>query len=204
MHRTGSSRHIHSRPRSAAAAVLLLALAGLGLAACGGSSSSTNASASATTASTSTGGAGGPGRGRFAALRSCLQKNGITLPRRTPGARRPPGVGGFGAFGGAGGGLRLPSGVSRAQFQAALKKCGGTGFGGAGRFNNPAYRQALATFATCMRQNGVNLPEPNTSGNGPVFSVKGIDTATPQFKAAMARCRSDLSGAFRGGPPPSG
>jgi hypothetical protein len=183
--------------------VLLLTLASLVLAARGGSSSS-NTNASATTASSSTTGAGGPGRGRFAPLRSCLQKNGITLPQRTPGAKRPPGAGGFGAFAGGGGGPRLPSGVSRAQFQAALKKCGATGFGGAGRFNSPAFRQALTAFATCMRQNGINLPAPNTSGNGPLFDVKGIDTASPGFKAATTKCRSDLPGTFRGGRPPSG
>ncbi len=64
---------------------------------------------------------------RFKALRECLQKNGITLPKRTPG-QRPPG----GFLGGAGG-PQLPAGVTRAQYQAAVKKCGGAAFAGAGR-----------------------------------------------------------------------
>ncbi len=47
-----------------------------------------------------------------------------------------------------------------------------------------------------MRYNGVNVPTPNTSGNGPVFSTKGINTAGAQFRAAEAKCRSSLAGTF--------
>ena len=64
----------------------------------------------------------------------------------------------------------------------------------------PTFKTALAKFATCMRQNGVNVPAPNTSGNGPVFDTKGIDTRSTQFKTAEAKCQSDLSGAFKRGP----
>ena len=137
-------------------------------------------------------------------MRECLQKEGITLPKRTPGQKRPPGgAGGFLGGGGAGGaaGPQLPKGVTRAQYEAALKKCGGStfGHGGAARFDSPAFKAALAKFATCMRQNGVNVPAPNTSGSGPVFDTKGIDTSSAQFKAAEAKCQSDLSGAFKRG-----
>jgi hypothetical protein len=127
-------------------------------------------------------------------VRECLQKNGITLPKRTPG-QRPPG----GFLGGATG---LPGGVTPAQLRAALKKCGAFhgGFGGGRRrFNSPVYRQALAKFATCMRENGVNVPEPNTSGGGPIFDTKGLSTNSPQFRAAEAKCRVDLRLALRPG-----
>jgi len=202
------SQIISSRNRPALVTALVIVIAGLVLAACGssssGSSSSTNASASTT--ATGAAGAGGGNAGRFAATRECLQKNGITLPKRTSGQRRPPGAaGGLLGGGGAGaGGPKLPAGVTRAQYEAALKKCGGGNFarggGGSARFNNPTFKAALAKFATCMKQNGVNVPAPNTSGNGPVFDTKGIDTSSAQFKAAEAKCQSDLSGAFRRGP----
>src|ERR1700722_7901929 len=146
--------HANTRHRMpAVAAVLVLLLACLGLVACGGSSSnttSTSANAASTgsaSGSSSTGSAGststtqgapgaGRGSGRFTALRECLQKNGITLPKRNGGAR--PG-GGFVPGAGAGGGPQLPSGVTRTQYEAALKKCGGHVFngGGARRLNNP-------------------------------------------------------------------
>ena len=136
-------------------------------------------------------------------MRECLQKNGITLPKRDPRPERPPGgAGGF--LGGGAGGERpqLPKGVTRAQYEAALKKCGGGAFAGRGgtRFKSPAFKAALTKFATCMRENGVNVPAPNTSGNGPIFNTKGIDTSSAQFKAAEAKCQSDLRGAFRRGP----
>jgi hypothetical protein len=202
--------HINSnrRPRAASAIVLALLLACLGLAACGGSSTSSSTTATAaaaakTAATTSTNGGagkgpGGPNSSRFAALRECLQKNGITLPKRTSGQRRSGGAGGF--LGGGAAGPQLPKGVTRAQYEAALKKCGGNAFAGSAgrRFNNPAFKSALTKFATCLRANGVNIPAPNTSGNGPIFNTKGIDTASTQFKTAETKCSADLRGGLRG------
>jgi hypothetical protein len=51
-----------------------------------------------------------------------------------------------------------------------------------------------------MRKNGVNLPAPNTSGKGPVFDTKGIDTSGARFKAADAKCVRELAPAGAGGP----
>ena len=216
----------------------ILLLACLGLAACGSSSSSgtstTTANVAATSAAThppaaastgatgpagpgaSPGGATGPagpngGGARFAAVRECLQKNGVTLPQRPAGggaAHRGPG-GFFGA--GANGGPTLPKGMTRAQYTEVLKKCGG-GFRGGNTFGrgrhafaSPTDRQALTKFAACLRQNGVDIPEPNTSGKGPIFDTKGIDTASPQFRQAEIKCRNDLLSALRpGGRAPGG
>lgn len=215
VHRQRSSMpHANTRNRKpAVAAVVVLLLACLGLAACGSSSSSTTSSSSgaassgaasgtsSTESTSTTPGAPGSGRGsaRFTALRECLQKNGITLPKRTPGSRPS---GGFVPGAGAGGGPQLPGGVTRAQYEAALKKCGGESGhffrgGAAGRLNNPVFKAALTKYGDCLRQNGINLPAPNTSGNGPIFDTKGINTASSQFKSASAKCRSALTGAFR-------
>jgi hypothetical protein len=204
----------------AAGALAILALACLSLTACGGSSgSSTNAAATAGTATSASGTAStgtsstqstpagaapgaGAGRQRFSAIRECLQKNGVTLPKRTPGSGGQAG----GLFPGAGGSPVLPKGMTRAQFQAALAKCGGSGFGArSGRpggpgfrgVNSPVFKQALTRYAACLRQNGIALPAPNTSGKGPVFSTKGINTASPKFRAATMKCRAALVGAFR-------
>jgi hypothetical protein len=219
--------HMTSRPRPsfAAAAALLAVLASLVLAACGGSTSTTatttattagattsasttpstgTSGSSTTTPTTTTTKAATPGAGpsRFTALRECLQKNGITLPKRKAGQTPGSGAGGF-----LGGAPKLPAGVSRTQYQAAVKKCGGLprfprgGFRGPRiKFNSPTVRAALAKFAACLRANGVNVPEANTSGKGPIFNTKGLNTNSAAFRAAETKCRSDLVGAFRARP----
>jgi hypothetical protein len=226
------------KPMLATAA--LLALSCLALAACGGSGSNTATAATAKVASATTtsssapdppgGTTGGAGfSARFAALRACLKKQGITLPAGTGFAGRgasgrggfagrgATGRGGFagrgatgrgGFFGGGatgpggpgGRGLRLPKGVSAQKYQAAIAKCGGVGGFGAGRTTNTTqYRAALTKFAACMRSNGVKLPAPNTSGTGAVFNTKGLNTSSASFKSADAKCQSDLPAAFAGG-----
>ncbi len=199
---------IHTPSGKPTSALLMLVLATLALAACGSSSnsSSTGSSTSATTTaaassspnSSSTTGRSGAFRARTSALRECLKKHGITLPQRKPGQRTGA------PFTSA----TLPAGVTRSQYEAAFKACGGfphvTGTGGA--FRSPQAHQALAKFAACMSEHGVKLPKANTASGGPIFNVKGVNTSSPTFKAAEANCRSDLSGLFRGRPgaPPSG
>jgi hypothetical protein len=204
------------RPRRRLGLRALLLLCALGaavaLAACGSSGSGSTSS----TASASTSKAAGPsaGSGRFASLRSCLQKQGITLPTPPSGSGRPGAPGGAGRPGGSGGAggpgffggarrrLQLPAGVSQAKFQEALKKCGAVRFRGRGSANlsSATVRAALNSYAACLRSNGINVPAPNTSGNGPIFNTKGINTSSTQFKTAQSKCRGDLKGAFGGGP----
>ncbi len=208
----------------AALTAISCALACLGLAACGGSSPSKNASASVSSTSTSasSSGAGAPGGGpqRFAAMRSCLQKEGITLPQRPAGQHPPYGGthrGGFFGGGAAGPAGHLPKGVSAEKLAAAIKKCGGGSFaghgfgghgfaGGSGHYDSGRAKTALTAFAACMRENGVKLPTPDTSGKGPVFDTKGIDTGSTQFRNAYAKCAGKLPGPFggHGGAPPGG
>ena len=95
--------HRPSRRTRLRALVALCALgACLALAACGSSGSST--SASTTTGTGTSASKAGSGSSRFTALRSCLQKQGITLPARpSGGAGAPGGPGGTGAPGFPGG-----------------------------------------------------------------------------------------------------
>jgi hypothetical protein len=190
-----------SKPTTIRPAVALSVLgACLTLAACG-SSASSSTNTTSTSASASSKSAQAPGSSRFTALKSCLAKQGITLP--APSGNRPPaGTGSTGGGGplGRGGGFQLPKGVSRTQLQEALKKCGGGGNPAGGtRFGGAASKTALTKFVACMRENGVNLPAPNTSGNGPVFNTKQVNTTSSTFKSATAKCQSDLRGAAAGG-----
>jgi hypothetical protein len=208
---------IGDRIRPVGIAALALLLAGLLLAACG-SSSSTSSSA---TASASAGAAAGatPGRGpaRFNAIRECLAKDGITLPARKAGQNNggPAGAGGLlgGSTGRPKGAQKLPAGVTRAKFDEAIKKCGGPGqFGGSFKrrgslLQNPSYRAALTKFASCMKESGVSVPAPNTSGSGPIFSTKGLNTSSASFRSAETKCYPILRSAIvppAGGSPGSG
>jgi hypothetical protein len=191
---------INSRSSRATIAAITLAIASLALAACGGSSSTSTTTATSTSSTATTPATGRrsfPGAARFAALRECLQKNGISLPQRTSGKRSAPGVRGLL---GAGGGPALPKGVSRTRYEAVLKKCGGFAAGrfGAGRsrFGSPEAKKALVKFAACMRENGIKLGEPNTSGKGAIFDTKRIDTASAKFTAAEQKCRVNLRSAL--------
>ncbi len=188
-----------SSAKAAATAALVIVLAALGLAACGGSSSSKSASTTSTAANAAANPAR-PGPAQFAKFRECLKQHGVTLP--APGGRSGSrGASPFGA-----GGSGLPKGVTRAQFETASKACGGARFrragSGSGRLRNPAFKAQLAKFAECMRKNGVNVPAPDTSGNGPIFSTKGINTRSSTFKAAQVKCSGELRSVFRPGARP--
>ena len=176
----------HINASSSAAPALAALLCSLGLAACGGSSAGTPTTKANTSPTNPAGGAGAgvPNAARPGSLRECLQKQGMTLPQ--PGA----------------GGGQLPKGVTRAQFEAALKKCGGGALGNKGLLESNTVRiQALTKFAACMRSNGVNLPPPDVSGKGTIFNTRGLDTASTQFRAARKKCASLLSGLFGIGRP---
>jgi hypothetical protein len=160
-----------------------------GKSASGGASTATSSTGATTTPGASTTGTTPASRtARIAAVHACLTKKGITL-----------GSGGLR-------GAHLPKGMTHAQLLEAFESCGrglvGDRFGKRGNgfhnsFDNPRFHAALASFAACMRQNGINIGEPNTSGKGPVFDTKGLNTGSAQFKAAETKCRSTLVDALK-------
>jgi hypothetical protein len=190
------------RPLRTAGTLLTCGLACLAVAACGSSSTSSSSSGSSSAA------AGSASRAKLVA---CLKQHGVTLPARPAGGsrrpqgsgtgttgaqRRPPGI--FGAGRGSGGGF---SGrfSSNPKLAAAFKACGGaTGFSGR-RFSAAARKTQIDKFVTCVAQHGYKLPQPNLTGNGPVFPTKIESNA--KFRSAARPCQSLL--APRGGSAPS-
>ena len=191
-------------PRESQTAVVLVALAAL-VAGCGSSSSTSSSTSTSASAASST---------SRAKLVACLKQHGITLPAgRRPGAGAPPGAPGAGSGtppagsgtppagapgSGAGttptgrppgGGFFGRAGGNASKFRAAFKACGAN-FPAGGRrrgFN----RQNIQKYVTCVRQHGYNLPEPNFSGNGPVFPAN-IRT-NKKFQSASKACQSLLA-----------
>jgi hypothetical protein len=213
MQQNGNHMNLPTERRARLIAVALAALVvGLVVAACGSSSSGGSGSAaSSTTGTNGTTTTGSAGRGNTK-LAACLEQQGVRLPSRPRGAgggppatgtatnaappagsgtgtngRRPPGGGFFG-------GGRGMSAAQRAKLQAALRRCGGS-FGGGRRFNgagSAAYRTAIGKFVACVRKNGYDLPNPNTSGNGPVFDASKVNQRDPKWVKASKDCQSLL------------
>jgi hypothetical protein len=58
---------------------------------------------------------------------------------------------------------------------------------------NPAVRRALASFATCLRHNGVKLAPAQAASDRPLLDTTGIDTSSAHFKTSWARCRHHVN-----------
>lgn len=103
-------------------------------------------------------------------------------------------------------------GMTPEKLQTAMKECREK-TGGGPREPTEAERtemldQALK-FSKCMREHGVDMPDPTASGGGITIRKKagpgsssGIDPESPAFKKAEAACE-DLMPARRGGDGPS-
>jgi hypothetical protein len=105
---------------------------------------------------------------------------------------------------------------SRAKMDAANKDCQKYMQTGGGRAPSAAEqakaKDAMLAYAKCMRDNGVDMPDPkfSNSGGGVTFelggpgskggSTGGPNPDSPTFKAADKACHSKLAGLGKGGP----
>ena len=116
------------------------------------------------------------GHGSLAALqselRACLGRQGIALAT----------------------GSRPPRGVSRARYQAAVKACVPKVKLPQISISPSKHRGSAAQFVRCMRKNGIDMPAPRTSANGPVVSLAGVDTRSKQFRSAFLKCSAYAPG----------
>jgi hypothetical protein len=153
---------------------LALMSAFIALVATGCGSSSTDSAATASTTSQDA------ARVKFA---QCMRDNGVDLPDN-------PGQGGGGA---------RPN-IDRTKLQAAAKACQKYQQAAVGDISDAQrqeFQDAFAKFAACMRQNGVDVPDPG-SGNGPPAGGGGqIDRSDPKVQAATKACQDKLP---QGGP----
>ena len=62
------------------------------------------------------------------------------------------------------------------------------------------FQDAFAKFSACMRQNGVDIPDPG-SGSGPPAGGGGqLDQSDPKVQAATKACQDKLPQRGQGGP----
>lgn len=93
----------------------------------------------------------------------------------------------------------------REKLEQAMEECGGQGGpggrpGGAdgqGRgqrpdVNDADYQASIKAYVTCVRKNGYDLPDPDFSGDGPIFDPKKVDQQDATFQKASKACQSEL------------
>lgn len=92
------------------------------------------------------------------------------------------------------------------EFQAALEVCGELLEGVGQRFERPDITEIeddLLAFAECMRDNGVDMADPDLSGGagGPAGAIFfDFDVSDPAVEAALEACQSELAFGRPGGP----
>jgi hypothetical protein len=131
----------------------------------------------------------------------CMRDNGVQMNDPDPNG------GGFG-FGGGGGGQRGGGGFradfNDPNFQKAITECRSKlPNGGAPPSLSPEQLDGLRAFAQCMRDHGVDMPDPDPNSPTLGFARGGrIDTNNPNFRTAMDACRDKLpfGRGGRGGP----
>lgn len=111
----------------------------------------------------------------------CMRDNGVDVPDPDPATGRMN----LGQLRGTGG----------ERFEQAMSRCrdllvaarGGTAIG-------PEELERLRQFAQCMRDNGVDLPDPDPNGSGGMFAgaLAKIDRDSPVFKKALEACQDRL------------
>lgn len=188
-HRAGGPR----RPAVAWLMGALVILVAAFLVGCGGSSGDSSTEESSTA---SAGQAGGPAGFELSDdTRACLEEQGVELPEPGEG---PPGGGAPPEGGPPEGGPPQGFGQGGEEMKEALEECGAElpqgGPGGGPPMDSGAFRESVKEYAACMGENGYELPEPNVSGEGPVFKESNVDREDPKFEAANEKCQSLLGG----------
>lgn len=194
-HRSGKPGRASVLGTLSVLAVLATAL----LAGCGGSGGSESSSEESSAASSER--VGGPGgfAGISEEARSCLKERGVELPE--PGQGAPP-AGGPPEGTPPEGGSPRGFGKGGAKMKKAFEECGvelPRGKPGGPPIDSGAFRKWIKEYVACMGENGYELPEPNLSGEGPVFKESEVDREGPKFKAANEKCQSRLG--VPGAPP---
>jgi hypothetical protein len=167
-----------SRIRMGLVPGVLLALA-LAVAACGGGGKSDGVASLGGNQATATTRAGsGDPRQRALAYARCMRQHGVNIPDPK-----------FDANGRIA--QRLPAGIGPddPKFKAADQACKQYAPSGEPERPDPRTQQQMVAYARCMRQHGVNIPDPKPGGGIDANGEAGVDPKSPKFKAADQACQ---------------
>jgi hypothetical protein len=126
------------------------------------------------------------------AFARCMRDNGVDMPDPVAGGA-PGGGGGTIAVGGDG----IDAKKMQAAFEACQKFLGSAG--GSATQIDPAMQDKMLKFAGCMRDHGIDFPDPVISGGGVSMTVGGsataanaIDPTSTKFQDASKACQPIL------------
>jgi hypothetical protein len=177
--------------RAFAAFALTGALA-VGVSACGSSSSSSSSAVAGTSVSTTS--------SRYTArlaYAKCMRVHGVNVPDPSPN----------GGPAGGGGGLGLRTLRNSPNYPAASQACASLrakafAFANVSPAQRAQFQQELVKFATCMRSNNIDIPDPSTTtggGFGILRQIPSSERNSPAFQTALKACSSVLPRFGRGG-----
>jgi hypothetical protein len=137
---------------------------------------------------------------------ACLREQGLDVPDPQFDADGNLVLGGGGAAGGP------PPDIDPGELEAAQQACGELPEGltsALDGLDDSAVQDAALEFAQCMRDEGVDVPDPDFSGGaGPGIGGGGpfgdLDLDDPKVSAAFEKCQGSLDGVLGGGTPSAG
>ena len=91
-----------------------------------------------------------------------------------------------------------PQGVQMPEVQETFEQCRSLlpeGFQTPGQGADPEQQDALLEFARCMREQGVDVPDPTAAGGIHAMFAK-LDPQSPTVQAAIQQCQEYLGAAF--------
>jgi hypothetical protein len=172
-----------------AALVAVLALA-LATASCGGGSKGDGVASlggGKATTTTSPGNSGKDSKQRALAYARCMRQHGIDMPDPK-----------FDAAGRMA--LQLPSGVGPddPKFKAADQACQQYAPSGEPEQLDPQLQRQMVAYARCMRQHGINIPDPKPGEGIGIDGSTGVNPEDPKYKAADQACQQYAPGGGSG------
>ena len=151
----------------------------LALAACG-----SGASQRPTTGAASTSAASSDRTAQQVKFAVCMRQHGVPIKDPTAGPQQA-----------------LTSGVPAPTLQAAIAACRQYAVGALSTISaseRAVFAQALVKYATCLRANGIDIPDPVISGDNGFGQKLLAASSLPNFKRANATCRRKLPPQFGG------
>ncbi|SFK59738.1 hypothetical protein SAMN05216275_12981 [Streptosporangium canum] len=111
----------------------------------------------------------------------CMRENGVDMPDPEPG----------------GGAVVIRGKINKNNLDRASRACDEYSPTGPVKktVTDPEFQGAFLGFARCMRENGVDVPDPEFSHGKVHFTGNGMELGTPQSKKAMEACREQIPGA---------